>query len=111
MAGIYGVMALAVSQRTGEIGVRMALGASTSSVLRLILGQGLMLAGIGLTLGLAVAFVSTKLLASMLFQIKSTDPLVYLAVALLLGVVALVASYFPAARASKIDPLTTIRQE
>jgi ABC-type antimicrobial peptide transport system permease subunit len=81
------------------------------SVLRLILGHGLALAGIGLTLGLAAAFASTRLLTSMLFQIKPTDPLVYLSVVTLLGAVALVASYIPAWRASKIDPLTAIREE
>jgi putative ABC transport system permease protein len=111
MAGVYGVMAFAVGQRSNEIGLRMALGASTGSVLRLILGHGLALAGIGLTLGLAAAFASTRLLTSMLFQIKPTDPLVYLSVVTLLGAVALVASYIPAWRASKIDPLTAIREE
>ena len=111
MAGVYGVMAYAVGQRSNEVGLRMALGASTSSVLRLILGQGLKLAGIGLALGLAGAFAGSRLLTTMLFQVKPTDPLVYLAVAILLGVVALVASYIPARRASRIDPVAAIRQE
>jgi len=111
MAGVYGVMAYAVGQRSSEIGVRMALGASTGSVLRLILGQGLALAGIGLALGLAGAFASSRLLTTMLFHVKPTDPVVYVAVAILLGAVALVASYVPARRASRIDPATTIRQE
>jgi predicted permease len=111
MAGVYGVMAYAVGQRSSEVGLRMALGASTGSVLRLILGQGLTLGGIGLALGLAGAFAGSRLLTTMLFQVKPTDPLVYLAVAILLGVVALVASYIPARRASRIDPVTAIRQE
>ena len=111
MAGVYGVMAYAVGQRSNEIGLRIALGASTGSVLRLIIGQGLVLAGLGLALGLAAAVAGTRLLTSMLFQVKPNDPLVYLAVASLLGIVALVASYVPARRASRIDPLTAIRQE
>jgi predicted permease len=111
MAGVYGVMAFAVGQRSSEVGLRMALGASAGSVLRLILGQGLTLAGIGLALGLAGAFAGSRLLTTMLFQVKPTDPLVYLAVAILLGVVALVASYLPAWRASRIDPMSALRQE
>ena len=111
MAGVYGVMAYAVGQRSNEIGLRIALGASMSSVLRLILGQGLALAGLGLALGLAAAVASTRLLTGMLFRVQPNDPAVYLAVAVLLGIVALVASYVPARRASKIDPLTAIRQE
>jgi putative ABC transport system permease protein len=111
MAGVYGVIAYAVGQRSSEIGVRMALGASAGSVLRLILGQGLALAGIGLALGLAAAFVGTRLLTTMLFEVKPNDPVVYIAVALLLGLVALVASYVPARRASKIDPMTALRCE
>ena len=111
MAGVYGVMAYAVGQRSNEIGLRIALGASMSSVLRLILGQGLALAGLGLALGLAAAVASTRLLTGMLFRVQPNDPVVYLAVAVLLGIVALVASYVPAGRASKIDPLTAMRQE
>jgi ABC-type antimicrobial peptide transport system permease subunit len=86
----------------------MALGASSGSVIRLILAQGLTLACIGLTIGVSAAFASTRLLASMLFQIQPNDPLVYVSVVALLGAVALVASYIPARRASKIDPLTEI---
>jgi putative ABC transport system permease protein len=111
MAGVYGVMAYAVNQRTSEIGVRMALGASTRSVVQLMLGQGLALAGIGLTLGLAASFASTKLLASMLFQVKSNDPLVYSGVAFLLGAASLLASFIPARRAAHIDPMTALRCE
>ena len=111
MAGVYGVMAYAVGQRANEVGLRIALGASTGSVLRLVLGQGLALAGLGLALGLAAAVTGTRLLKSMLFRVQPNDPVVYLVVAGLLGMVALVASYVPARRASKIDPLAAIRQE
>jgi putative ABC transport system permease protein len=111
MAGVYGVMAFAVSQRSNEIGLRMALGASAGSVLRLILRQALICASLGLALGLAAAFAGTRLLTSMLFQVQPNDPWVYLAVAVLLGLVTLVASYVPARRAAKIDPLTALRQE
>jgi putative ABC transport system permease protein len=111
MAGIYGVMAYTVGQRSNEIGLRMALGASSGSVLRLILGQGLVCASLGLALGSVGAVAGTRLLTSMLFQVQSNDPLVYVTVAVLLGLVTLVASYVPARRASKIDPLTALRQE
>jgi predicted permease len=111
MAGVYGVMAYAVGQRFNEIGLRIALGATTGSVLRLVLEEGLALAGLGLALGLAAAAAGARLLTSMLFRVQPNDPVVYLAVAVLLGIVALVASYVPARRASKIDPLTAIRQE
>ncbi len=111
MAGIYGVMAFTVGRRSNEIGLRMALGASTGSVVRLILGQGLALAGVGLVLGLAASIASTRLLRSMLFQVQPNDPTVYIAVALLVGVVALAAGYLPASRAAKIDPLVALRQE
>jgi|SRR5579872_706347 len=111
MAGVYGVMAFAVSQRSNEIGLRMALGASTGSVLSLILRQGLICTSLGLALGLAAAVACTRLLTSMLFEVQANDPWVYLSVAALLGVVTLVASYIPARRAAKIDPLTALRQE
>jgi putative ABC transport system permease protein len=111
MAGVYGVMAYAVGQRSSEIGLRIALGASTGSLLRLILGQGLVLAMAGLGLGLATAVAGTRLLTSMLFQVQPNDPLVYLAVTVLLGIVTIAASYIPARRASRIDPLMALRQE
>ncbi len=90
---------------------KLALGASTGSVLRLVLGQGLALVGLGLALGLAAAIAGTRLITTMLFRMQPNDPVVYLAVAVLLGMVALVASYIPARGASRIDPLTAIRQE
>jgi predicted permease len=111
MAGVYGVMAYAVGQRSNEIGLRIALGASTGSLLRLILGQGMVLTTAGLALGLAAAVAGTRLMESMLFQVRPNDPLVYLAVSVLLGIVTIVASCVPAWRASRIDPLTAIRRE
>ncbi|HKE21099.1 MAG TPA: ABC transporter permease [Bryobacteraceae bacterium] len=111
MAGVYGVMAYAVGQRSNEIGLRIALGASTGSLLRLILGQGTILTAAGLALGLSAAVAGTRLLESLLFQVQPNDPLVYLAVSVLLGIVAIVASYVPARRASRIDPLAAMRQE
>jgi putative ABC transport system permease protein len=111
MAGVYGVMAYTVGQRANEIGLRMALGASSSDVLRLVLGQGLLLAAIGLAIGLAGAAAATRLLTSLLFEVKPTDPLTYAGVAALLAVVALAAGYIPARRAAKVDPLVALRQE
>jgi predicted permease len=111
MAGVYGVMAYSVEQRAGEIGVRIALGATSDSVLRLVLGQGLALTGFGLAVGLTAAVAASRLLTSVLFQVRPNDLVVYLAVTILLGVVALVAGYIPARRASKIDPLAAIREE
>jgi putative ABC transport system permease protein len=111
MAGVYGVTAYTVGQRSNEVGLRMALGASPGSVVRLVLGQGLALAGLGLGFGLAGAVAGTRLLAGMLFGVQPNDPAVYLGVAVLLGVVVLVASYVPARRAARIDPVAAIRQE
>jgi putative ABC transport system permease protein len=111
MAGVYGVMAYVVSQRASEIGLRMALGAGSGDVLRLVLGQGLTLAAMGLALGLAGAVAATRVLSSMLFEVKATDPWTYAAVAAVLGVVAMAASFVPAVRAARVDPLVALRQE
>jgi len=111
MAGVYGVMSYVVGQRSSEIGLRMALGASPGNVLRLILRQGLMLTGMGLGIGLAAAVAVTTLLRSMLFEVKTTDPLTYAGVAALLALVALAASYIPARRAVRVDPLPALRSE
>jgi predicted lysophospholipase L1 biosynthesis ABC-type transport system permease subunit len=111
MAGVYGVMAYSAGQRSKEIGVRMALGASAQSVLWLMLTRGLKLAGIGLLVGLLGAIASTRLIAGMLFQVRPYDPLTYAGVVLLLGILSLLATYVPARRATRVDPLLVLRQE
>ena len=111
VAGIYGVVVCVVGQRTNEIGVRIALGAGPGGVVRLVLGQGLAVAGIGLGLGLAASIAATRLLQSMLFQVEPNDPWVYLAVAVMVGTVTLVACWVPASRAARIDPVAALRQE
>jgi putative ABC transport system permease protein len=110
-AGIAGVMALTVSQRTHEIGIRMALGASAGGVLRLVLRQGLTLVFVGLALGVAGAFALTRMMSTLLFAVEPTDPLTWLAVALALAAVAALACFAPARRATSIDPLTALRSE
>jgi putative ABC transport system permease protein len=109
--GIYGVMSFAVTQRTHEVGVRMALGAQGGEVLRLIVGQGLRLTGIALIIGIAASFGTNRLLASQLFGITPSDPVTLGAVPLLLAIVAAIACYLPARRASKLDPLVALRRE
>src|SRR5205085_3420261 len=111
MAGVYGVMAYVVGQRSSEIGLRMALGASTRDVLGLVLWQAMSLVGLGLAIGLAGAIAATRLLTSMLFEVKPGDPMTYAGVAVLLCAVALMASYLPARRAAKVDPLIALRVE
>ena len=109
--GIGGVMALAVGQRRHEIGVRMAIGARPSEILRMILGQGMVLALIGVALGLFGALWLTRLLQQLLFEVTATDPLTYVGVAAVLGLAALVACYVPARRASRVDPIIALRAE
>jgi putative ABC transport system permease protein len=109
--GIYGVMAYSVTQRTGEIGIRMALGAQRSDVLRLILLQGGRLVGLGLVVGIAGSLVLTRFLAVMLYGVTAHDPVTYAAIALLLACVAALACLVPARRATKVDPLIALRAE
>ena len=109
--GIYGVMAYSVSQRTREIGIRVALGASTGTIMKWILRQGLVLIAIGVGVGLIAAFALMRLLRSLLFGVAATDLVTYVVLASLLAVVALMACYIPARRATKIDPLVALRHE
>jgi len=109
--GIYGVLANSVAQRTQEIGVRLALGARPGQVLAPVVAQGLRLTTIGLALGLTAALAVSRLLTGLLFGIKASDPLTFLAVGLLLMLVSLAASYVPARRATRVDPMVTLRYE
>lgn len=109
--GIYGVMAYAVAQRNHEIGIRMALGAEPGDVLRMVVGDGMRLAGLGLAIGLVMSFVVMRYLQSQLYGVRPTDPVTFACVALALGLVAAMASYFPARRATKVDPLVALRYE
>jgi ABC-type antimicrobial peptide transport system permease subunit len=109
--GIYGVMAYAVSQRTHEIGVRIALGAAPQNVLRMVLNEGLRLALTGVALGLAASFALTRLMNSMLFGVKASDPETFIVVTAALVAVALAARWIPARRATRVDPVIALRYE
>src|SRR4030095_6210611 len=112
--GLYGVMAYSVSQRTHEIGVRMALGATRRTVLQMILRQGMLLTVVGIIVGLAGAYALTgylESLTSMLFGVKPRDPVTFTVIAILLAVIALLACFIPARRATKVDPLVALRYE
>ena len=109
--GIYGAMAYAVNQRTHEIGIRTALGAQRRDVLRLVMREGTKIAFFGITSGIAGALALTRLMASLLFEVKPTDPSTFAGVAILLALVALAACYIPALRATKVDPMVALRYE
>jgi putative ABC transport system permease protein len=109
--GIYGVISYSVTQRTHEIGIRMALGANARDVLKLVVGQGMLLAGVGLAVGLIAAFAVTRIMSSLLFAVSATDPVTYFGLALLLGLIAFFACYIPARRATKLNPVTALRTE
>jgi predicted permease len=109
--GIYGIMSHAVKRRTREIGIRMALGARPVDVLRLVVGQGMTLAGVGLVVGVLVAFAATRLMTRLLYGVSATDPLTFVAIVVLLGAVAFVASWVPARRAVSTDPTLALRSD
>jgi putative ABC transport system permease protein len=110
MIGLYGVIAYGVAQRTREIGVRMALGAQPRDVLALVVGEGLRVTAAGVVVGLTVAFATTRLMRSLLYDVSATDAGIYALVALLTAVVAMVASYVPARRATRVSPTAALRE-
>jgi putative ABC transport system permease protein len=109
--GIYGVMSFSVAQRSRELGVRLALGAGRASVLRLVLGEGARLIVPGIVIGVVLALAAARLLSSLLFEISAVDPVTFLSVSLVLTAVGLGATFVPAHRATRLDPLTSIRNE
>jgi ABC-type antimicrobial peptide transport system permease subunit len=111
VAGIYGVLTCLVGQRTREIGLRMALGATRGTILRMVIREGAVLAAAGMVIGVVGAIAVTRLLGTLLFQIQPYDPLTYAGGLVFLGVVTLVACYIPASRAAGIDPLDALRVE
>jgi ABC-type antimicrobial peptide transport system permease subunit len=111
LVGVYGVISYSVAQRSRELGMRMALGAESGRVLLMVVRQGVTLAGLGIGVGLALAFGATRLMSAILFGVEPVDPATFGSVALGLLVVAVLASYLPARRAAKVDPVTALRTE
>jgi ABC-type antimicrobial peptide transport system permease subunit len=109
--GLYGVISYAVTQRTRELGVRLALGAQRGHLFRLVVGGGMKLAAVGIVIGMLASFGLTRLLGSLLYGVGPNDPLTFTVVIALLGIVALLANYIPARRATKIDPMLALRYE
>jgi ABC-type antimicrobial peptide transport system permease subunit len=109
LVGIYGVISYSVAQRTHELGIRRALGAQHADILRLIMGQGLGLAAAGIAIGIGGALALTQVMQSLLFHVNATDPATFGAIALLFLIVALAASYIPARRATRVDPMAALR--
>jgi ABC-type antimicrobial peptide transport system permease subunit len=109
--GLYGLLSYEVTRRTHEIGIRVALGAHQRDVLRLVIGQGIALATVGAAIGIAAALGVTRFLASLLYNVRATDPLTFVGVALLLAAIAALACYIPAVRAARVDPMVALRYE
>jgi putative ABC transport system permease protein len=109
--GIYGVTSYSVTQRTSEIGIRVALGAQPADIFRILVGEGLRFAVIGVAVGLITTLVLTRLLASFLYGVSASDPLIFSSVALLMTAISAAASFFPARRATRVDPVVALRHE